>query len=152
MSASQSPWYRDGLRFECTRCGRCCRGAGNVWLSEDEIHALAEHLGEDEAAFRERATRRAGRLGVVLREKRNRDCLFHDPKVGCTVYPVRPRQCDAYPFWRANLVDRETWAKEALSCPGLGDGPLYSRETVEATAANDGLPDKRTRQRDPSGE
>ena len=27
------PWYRDGLRFECTRCGHCCTGApGYVWV------------------------------------------------------------------------------------------------------------------------
>ena len=27
------PWYRDGLRFACTRCGACCTGApGYVWV------------------------------------------------------------------------------------------------------------------------
>ncbi len=150
MSPAAPPWYRDGLRFECTRCGRCCRGAGNVWVSEADIRALADHLGEEEATFRERATRRAGRLGVALRDKRNRDCLFYNAKTGCTVYPVRPRQCDTYPFWRANLIDRETWSEEGRSCPGLGDGPLCSRETIDAAAANDGLPADRKRQKDTS--
>jgi len=139
--SEHDPWYREGLRFECTRCGRCCRGAGNVWVSEEEIDALAAHLGEDPAAFRARATRRAGKRGVVLRDRRNQDCLFYDRGSGCTVYAARPRQCRSYPFWRGHLVDREAWEAEAGHCPGLGDGPLYAREVIEARAAHDGLPD-----------
>ncbi len=145
------PWYRDGLRFECTRCGRCCRGAGNVWLSDEEIRALAAHCEEDEETFRARATRRAGKRGVVLRAQRNQDCLFYDRSRGCTVYELRPRQCRTYPFWRANLADRETWEAEGRSCPGLGDGPLHTREAIDALANDDGIPNERTRQRSTAG-
>ena len=39
-------WYRDGLRFECTQCGKCCTGApGYVWLTIPEIYRIAEFLG-----------------------------------------------------------------------------------------------------------
>lgn len=140
MSSEEQPWYANGLRFECTRCGRCCRGAGNVWLSDDEIRALASHFGEDEKAFRRRATRRVGKRGTVLRDQRNQDCLFYDRASGCTVYEQRPQQCRTYPFWRGNLVDRETWAAEGRSCPGLDDGPVHPVEKIEASLANDGLP------------
>ena len=51
-------WYKDGLRFDCTQCGKCCGGApGYCWVSEDEIHALAERLGMEVEAFRRRYTR-----------------------------------------------------------------------------------------------
>jgi Fe-S-cluster containining protein len=30
-------WFKDGLRFECQRCGRCCRGEpGVVWVNKQE--------------------------------------------------------------------------------------------------------------------
>ncbi|MFM7740581.1 MAG: YkgJ family cysteine cluster protein, partial [Planctomycetota bacterium] len=32
MSAAE-PWYKDGLRFQCSQCGDCCTGgAGYVWV------------------------------------------------------------------------------------------------------------------------
>src|SRR5437762_2532036 len=41
------PWYRDGLRFRCTRCGHCCTGApGYVWVTPEELQALADFLGQ----------------------------------------------------------------------------------------------------------
>ena len=40
------PWFKDGLRFTCTGCGDCCSGApGFVWVSEEDIERLANHLG-----------------------------------------------------------------------------------------------------------
>lgn len=39
------PWYADGLRFECTRCGHCCTGEpGTVRVYEEEIGTLASFL------------------------------------------------------------------------------------------------------------
>ena len=41
------PWYRDGLRFTCTRCGNCCTGApGFVWVSPEELATLADYLDQ----------------------------------------------------------------------------------------------------------
>src|SRR2546428_221024 len=41
------PWYQDGLRFRCTRCGNCCTGApGFVWVNDEEIAAIADYLGQ----------------------------------------------------------------------------------------------------------
>ena len=42
MNADESaPWYRDGLRFTCTRCGNCCTGApGYVWVDADAMKAF----------------------------------------------------------------------------------------------------------------
>ena len=56
-----SPWYRDGLAFSCTRCGACCTGGpGYVWVSPEEIEELARFRGENGPAVLEEI-RQAGR-------------------------------------------------------------------------------------------
>jgi hypothetical protein len=50
------PWYKDGLRFQCTQCGNCCTGApGYVWVNKEEIEQMAKLVGlavpEFEAKF-----------------------------------------------------------------------------------------------------
>jgi len=138
----RQPWYADGLRFRCTQCGQCCRGApGNVWLTEREAAALAAQLGLTPEAFRRRYTRRRKWHGIRLAEKANLDCIFYRPDGGCTVYALRPRQCRTWPFWRRVLASPATWAEAARDCPGIDRGRLYRREEIERRLADDGLPD-----------
>ena len=43
---SATPWYRAGLKFECTGCGDCCTGApGFVWVTQVEIQQMAAVVG-----------------------------------------------------------------------------------------------------------
>jgi Fe-S-cluster containining protein len=49
----------------------------------------------------------------------------------CTVYEHRPLQCRAYPLCGTSLVGREAWDAVAASCPGVGDGRLWSEEQIE---------------------
>ena len=124
------PWYHDGLRFRCTRCGACCTGApGYVWVNDDEIAALAAYRGETVPEVLGRYTRPAGR-GRSLREKGNGDCVFYDRKAGCTVYPVRPRQCRTWPFWESNVRTPEDWRRTCAVCPGSGQGELIPAEEI----------------------
>jgi Fe-S-cluster containining protein len=103
------PWYQDGLRFECTRCGNCCTGApGFVWVSSEEIAALARLLKEPVATVKALYTRVVSR-GRTLREKANGDCVFFEQGKGCTVYSERPRQCRTWPFWESTTRDRVAW-------------------------------------------
>lgn len=141
------PWYNDGLRFECTQCGRCCRGPGNVWVTDDEIEVLAAQMERSAEDFRASYVKRAGRRGLVLAQKRNQDCVFWDERDGCQVYSARPRQCLTYPFWRANLTSDREWKSERRSCPGIDEGPLYGREAINASLENDGIPEHRNRAR-----
>src|ERR1051325_11004616 len=105
MAGTREVWYADGLRFRCTQCGNCCTGApGFVWVNDDEIRGIAEYLGEPLEEALERWTRGTHR-GRSLREKANGDCVFYDRKAGCTIYPVRPRQCRTWPFWQSNVTD-----------------------------------------------
>ena len=140
------PWYRNGLRFACTRCGRCCGGGpGTIRVNEEEIATLAETLGLSDAAFRKRYTRRLRGGDISLIEKNNHDCIFYDEKLGCTVYAHRPRQCQTWPFWRSLVHSPETWAEGAENCRGLNFGPLYSTEEIAEMILDDGTSASRRR-------
>src|ERR1700693_4403782 len=124
------PWYEEGLRFLCTRCGNCCTGApGYVWVYDLEIAALAQFLGETVEQVVARCTRPVGGRRS-LREKQNGDCIFYDRNEGCTVYPARPRQCRTWPFWESNVITPEAWQRTCEVCPGSGRGELISAEEI----------------------
>ena len=132
-------WYRDGLRFQCTRCGNCCTGSpGVVRVRDEEIEALASALDLPDLEFRRRYTRRLRNGDISLIERSNGDCVFWSPESGCTQYAQRPRQCQTWPFWKSVVHSRERWEEEALECPGMNRGALHDRDAVERLAANDG--------------
>jgi Fe-S-cluster containining protein len=94
-----------------------------VYATAAEIGRIAAHLETTPAAFR-RA--HVGRLDghETIRLTENGDCsLWRD---GCTVYPVRPRQCRTYPFWPEHLRTPAAWEAEARACEGMGQGEVQS--------------------------
>jgi Fe-S-cluster containining protein len=136
---SDGPWYREGLRFRCTGCGACCRGApGSVRVSDEEIAALAARLGLSDAEFRSIYTRQLRGADISLRERRNGDCVFWSEERGCGVYSDRPRQCRTFPFWGSVVHSPERWREEAESCPGMNQGPLRDAAWIRRTSRDDG--------------
>jgi Fe-S-cluster containining protein len=128
-------WYRDGLSFQCTRCGNCCTGApGYVWVRADEVARLAQHLGMERQAFSRRYVRRVGNRYSLI-EKPGGDCIFWSKEAGCTVYEARPIQCRTWPFWPENVETKEDWERTREGCPGAGRGQWFSLEEIEAAAA-----------------
>jgi len=124
------PWYRDGLAFECTRCGRCCTGEpGCVWVNDEEIDAIAAYRKEPRDEVVGLYTKRGSR-GRTLRERNNGDCTFWQQGVGCTIYPVRPRQCRTWPFWESNIETPSRWERTTQICPGSGKGELIPAEEI----------------------
>lgn len=129
------PWYHEGLRFSCTRCGRCCGGApGFVWVSPDEIRAIAAALGLSVEEFTRRHTRRLG-LRRSLNEFDNGDCEFlardEDGRARCTIHAQRPLQCRTWPFWRSNLRSRQAWERTARGCPGMNQGEHHPLPVIQ---------------------
>jgi uncharacterized protein len=128
--AVSEPWYKDGLRFACTRCGKCCTGEpGYVWVNAEELAALAEFRGESLDQVTALYTRPEGQRRT-LREQANGDCVFYDRTAGCTVYPVRPRQCRTWPFWESNVATLADWEHTQAVCPGSGRGELIPVEEI----------------------
>lgn len=128
--AADQPWYKDGLRFTCTQCGKCCTGEpGVVWVTDDEIAAIANFIKEPADEVEAVYTRKT-RGRRTLREKTNGDCVFYDRAKGCTIYPVRPPQCRTWPFWESNVATPEDWAETERVCPGSGEGELIPLEEI----------------------
>jgi hypothetical protein len=130
---AQQPWYKDGLRFECTQCGECCTGApGFVWVNKQEIESLAGLVTVgDVDEFERKYVRKVG-IRKSLVEFPNGDCVFFCTETKrCTVYEARPRQCRTWPFWDSNLRSEEAWEETCQICPGSGKGTLYQLGEVE---------------------
>lgn len=127
----EAAWVRDGLQFECTQCGDCCRGHGYVWVDEDEIERLAAHFGLEPQEFCRRYLRLINGA-LCLLDKPNLDCIFWERGPGCTVYEARPGQCRSFPFWQENLRSREDWRQIERTCPGSGSGRSYDLYEIQA--------------------
>jgi len=125
-----SEWYKDGLKFECTRCGNCCTGSpGYVWIRIEDIYRIAEFLGMRDRDFVRQYVRKvADRLSLI--ELPNGNCVFYDN--GCKIYPVRPTQCRSFPFWKEIVEKPGNWQRVAQSCPGVNEGRLFTAEEIES--------------------
>ena len=126
-------WFADGLQFTCTRCSNCCRHeSGYVFLSQQDLTRLAAFFRMTEDEFSETYCKTVD-LGITrrlsLREQDNFDCVFFR-EGRCSVYPARPLQCRAYPFWPQIADSRESWNEETKHCPGINIGPRKSHQTV----------------------
>ena len=128
----KQPWYSEGLRFECTQCGACCSGEpGYVFVSDDEIAAMAKRLQMSLEAFEHKFVRSVGAEKSLV-EYPDGDCIFLDPDSRhCLVYEERPVQCRTWPFWDSTLEDEHAWKETCEVCPGSGKGKLYTLDQIE---------------------
>ncbi len=106
----------------CLECeGACCRGeSGYIWVRYGEIERISSFLEMDLKDFAKIYLRKVGHR-FSLRERKIAEndfaCIFFDEKsCGCAIYPVRPRQCIAFPFWEQFKNNSEEVKKE---CPGV---------------------------------
>lgn len=128
----KNPWYKDGLQFECTACGKCCSGQpGYVWITAQEAVDLAKAMKLSEADFNARFVRKVG-AKLSLKEYPDGDCILLDPQTRhCLAYRARPVQCRTWPFWSSNLHTEVDWEETCEVCPGAGHGKLYTFEQIE---------------------
>ncbi|MDP1835840.1 MAG: YkgJ family cysteine cluster protein [Chlamydiales bacterium] len=131
-NSSNQPWYSKGLNFECTGCGGCCTGGpGYTWISEEEILAMADYLKISLDDFGRKYLRQVGGRYALLEKPASYDCILLDGK-RCTVYPVRPTQCQTFPFWPGTIQSEQAWRDTAVHCEGIrDDAPIVSFEEIE---------------------
>jgi len=134
-----------GLRFECTQCGKCCWTRGefsHVYLTTEDIAALAAATGLGRRRFRERHTFRDENGWTELDFVGGR-CVMLDAKTSlCTVYESRPTQCRTFPFW-PEMIRRGAWTSEARRiCEGVGNGRVVPKDEVAARLAAQKLADE----------
>ena len=102
----------------CKECeGNCCIGeSGYIWVSPKEIEEISKFLKTDVEKFKEMYLIKVG-YKYSIKEKPYKNgfaCIFFAN--GCSIYPVRPKQCRTFPFWdyfktRVNELKKE--------CPGI---------------------------------
>jgi Fe-S-cluster containining protein len=126
-------WYKEGLSFGCTQCGKCCTGSpGYVFVSREEIEKMAAFLHISPEDFVAQYTRRVGNGLSLIEDPQNYDCVFlRDNK--CQVYGERPKQCRTFPFWPENVRCREAWEEVKDRCEGIEapNAPVISAEEID---------------------
>lgn len=138
--APSAPWWKDGLSFKCTGCGRCCMNEGEVWLDSDEFHDLCIALCMSPKAAADAYVEQVVSGWVRLKNKpvaaaaqvNGSGCIFLDSDgKQCTIYENRPAQCRTYPYWPNLLQSREAFDAEGVLPDGEG-GPSAKHWTPEA--------------------
>jgi uncharacterized protein len=102
--------------FSCTRCGDCCKGYGGTFVTDREIKAIAGFINMDIDRFIDEKCQMSGER-PVLAQGDSGYCIFWDE--ACTIHPVKPRMCSAWPFIESVLIDVNNWQIMAASCPGI---------------------------------
>ncbi len=129
-------WYKDGLSFSCTQCGNCCTGApGYVWLTMEEVENIQGYVEENNIlpGFTKYIRKVGNRYSLT--EYKNGDCIFlkrwQNGKTYCAINPVKPSQCNAWPFWETILKNKQIWNDCSRNCPGMNNGRHYPWEEIE---------------------
>ncbi|MDR2540041.1 MAG: YkgJ family cysteine cluster protein [Chlamydiales bacterium] len=126
-------WYKQGLRFHCTGCGKCCTGSpGYVWVSDREVEEISQFLQISFEECIKKYTRKVERRLSLLENDLSYDCIFLKDK-SCQIYSIRPKQCRKFPWWSENLKTKKDWEEEATRCEGINhaDAPLISFREIE---------------------
>jgi len=121
--------------FQCKKCGDCCNGYGGTYVTESDIQNIAAFIETDSDEFIQKYCVRSGKK-YVLAQADNGVCIFWNQL--CTIHPVKPRMCKAWPFIESVLIDPSNWAIMGNSCPGINtDAPIENvRETIKQEIAN----------------
>ncbi|MBR3664452.1 MAG: YkgJ family cysteine cluster protein [Desulfovibrio sp.] len=107
--------------FDCKMCGSCCEGTGGIVVSPKDLNRLASYLAISEEQVIERYAEYVGSK-LKLRNAENGCCIFFAKDQGCQVHAGKPDICRAWPFFRGNLIDAESFAMAKEYCPGIKQG------------------------------
>src|SRR6056297_1557951 len=102
--------------FECRQCGDCCKGFGGTRIFAGDVEDIARYLNIPPDKLIADYCRRVSKT-LQLAQQRDGYCIFWDGL--CTIHPVKPRMCKAWPFLEAVLIDPANWRIMAGMCPGI---------------------------------
>jgi hypothetical protein len=102
--------------FICKKCGDCCKGFGGTYVTADDIEKIAAYINMDTKKFISDCCLKSGSK-LVLAQGADGYCVFWDDL--CTIHPVKPRMCRAWPFIESVLTDINNWRIMANSCRGI---------------------------------
>jgi Fe-S-cluster containining protein len=132
-------------RFECVRCGFCCKGDGIVRLTSAEADRMAARLGLKRQDFLKTYAIGLDSRHWILRDRfvpgpngapgREQWCIFlerhpDDGLYACRLGDAKPRQCKVFPYDWTNPDSIET-------CAGLRLAQAKVRREAEAAPAHE---------------
>jgi uncharacterized protein len=86
--------------LSCLKCpSLCCRMAGYVEVSRNDIRRLAKHLGLTVREFEAKHIVEVTRKREKLIKSGYDTCQFLGEDRRCTVYAARPKNCREYVCW-----------------------------------------------------
>lgn len=104
--------------IDCRQCAECCR-VTEVQLAGRDIEHLARFLGISEKRFESEYTS-LDEDGAVILRRNERGCVFLDGN-NCTVYDVRPGNCERFPHLLrgSGSIESRMWdfVDRATYCP-----------------------------------
>ena len=116
--------------FTCQLCGQCCKGFGGTYVSSADIDKICDFIQADPANFHKKYCDPSGSRYVLTRGK-DGCCIFFDTEKQCTIHPVKPYMCKAWPFIKTLIDNPENWDIMANSCPGMKKGvPLKDIQRI----------------------
>ena len=125
--------------FECRMCGKCCYGVGGIFLTGEDTDRLVRHFQTTQEDFLSRYCEiRHGR--TYLRTGNDGFCVFSRNGKGCAVHPVKPARCALWPFFPANVKDRDTWRLAQDACPGINPECSFEEFARQGGEAEAGKP------------
>lgn len=110
--------------FECRQCGQCCKGFGGTYVTAEDVKKIADYIGADPGSFVENYCDMSGTRPVLTLGK-DGFCIFFDPERQCTIHPVKPYMCRAWPYIKTIIPNPENWDIMADSCPGMKKGVIH---------------------------
>ena len=122
--------YPENVRFQCTRCTKCCGDTPtrtrHIIMIEVEAKRICETTLQPIVTF---AHRIKGRTPYVyeMRKKQTGKCVFLN-EASCTVYALRPLVCQFYPFKLKPGKRGGHLFSFTNECPGIGEGKQLTLE------------------------
>lgn len=85
-------------------------------MTANDIEKIAAYINTDPEKFVTEYCLKSGSK-LVLAQGTDGYCIFWDDL--CTIHPVKPRMCRAWPFIESVLTDINNWRIMAASCKGI---------------------------------
>ena len=129
--------FLPGQRFECTACGKCCRGAWNIGVDEvayANIKSSTSHKRKEKQGYVPLVVAEDGQASVG--RKKDGGCVFLDDNNLCDVHgelglEKKPLVCQSYPNLLTNTPDGY-FVSLSFACPAVLDnaGTLMTEKKV----------------------
>ncbi|MBU0969035.1 MAG: YkgJ family cysteine cluster protein [Proteobacteria bacterium] len=104
--------------FECQLCGDCCKGFGGTFVTDQDIGRICSFIKADPKTFVADYCDYSGSRPVLTLGATG-SCIFFHKEKQCTIHPVKPYMCRAWPYLKTIIKNPENWNAMANSCPGM---------------------------------